>query len=295
MKEFIFNYYLVNPGAWVSMGIVFLSVFTSWALNFSAPKVRVFGTLLAALGCFVIANWFFIFVVNSGLLENPKPNQTPLDSAKPTLLWIQSITAFLTGVFLLFIANYQRKSNIILDLSAKNEKDRYGRVSRLLHWAIAILFISLIPMGIFASMIPEETSYRNAYYVVHKTIGVTVFLLVIVRLIWNKISKRPALDNTLTLIEKKLAHRAHNILYFMLLVIPVTGFMMTSYHGYGTFFFFWELPPLWEQSNVYQIWGGFHKYLLPYLIYIILGAHILGALKHQFVDKHDSAFKRMVS
>ena len=295
MKEFIFNYYLVNPGAWVSIGIVFLSVFTSWALNFSASKVRVFGTLLAALGCFVIATWFFIFVINSGFLENPKPNQTPLDSAKPTLLWIQSITAFLAGFFLLFIANYQRKSNEILDLSAKNEKDRYGRVSRLLHWAIAILFISLIPMGIFSSIIPEETSYRNAYYVVHKTIGVTVFLLVIVRLIWNKISKRPALDNTLTSTEKKLAHRAHNILYFMLLVIPVTGFMMTSYHGYGTFFFFWELPPLWEQSNVYQIWGGFHKYLLPYIVYIILGAHVLGALKHQFIDKHNSAFKRMVS
>ena len=295
MEDITLSYYSVNPGAWVSIGIVFLSVFISWALNFSAPKVRVFGTLLAALGCFVIATWFFIFVMNSGLLENPKPNQTPLDSAKPTLLWIQSITAFLTGVFLLFIANYQRKSNEILDLSAKNEKDRYGRVSRLLHWTIAILFISLIPMGIFSSMIPEETSYRNAYYVVHKTIGVTVFLLVIVRLIWNKISKRPALDNTLTPTEKKLAHRAHNILYFMLLVIPITGFMMTSYHGYGTFFFFWELPPLWEQSNVYQIWGGFHKYLLPYIVYIILGAHVLGALKHQFIDKHDSAFKRIVS
>ena len=295
MEDIILSYYLVNPGAWVSIGIVFLSVFISWALNFSAPKVRVFGTLLAAMGCFVIATWFFIFVINSGLLENPKPNQTPLDSAKPTLLWIQSITAFLTGFFLLFIANYQRKSNEILDLSAKNEKDRYGRVSRLLHWTIAILFSSLIPMGIFSSMIPEETSYRNAYYVVHKTIGVTVFLLVIVRLIWNKISKRPALDNTLTSTEKKLAHRAHNILYFMLLVIPITGFMMTSYHGYGTFFFFWELPPLWEQSNVYQIWGGFHKYLLPYIVYIILGAHVLGALKHQFIDKHDSAFKRMVS
>ena len=295
MEDIILSYYSVNPGAWVSIGIVFLSVFISWALNLSAPKVRVFGTLLAALGCFVIATWFFIFVMNSGLLENPKPNQTPLDSAKPTLLWIQSITAFLTGFFLLFIANYQRKSNEILDLSAKNEKDRYGRVSRFLHWTIAILFISLIPIGIFSSMIPEETSYRNAYYVVHKTIGVTVFLLVIVRLVWNKISKRPALDNTLTSTEKKLAHRAHNILYFMLLVIPVTGFMMTSYHGYGTFFFFWELPPLWEQSNVYQIWGGFHKYLLPYIVYIILGAHVLGALKHQFVDKNDSAFKRMVS
>ena len=44
------EYYLFNPGAWVSLGIVFISILTSWALNYSAPKVRVFGTLLAALG-----------------------------------------------------------------------------------------------------------------------------------------------------------------------------------------------------------------------------------------------------
>ena len=52
MKDIILSYYSLNPGAWVSIGIVFLSVFISWALNFSAPKVRVFGTLLAALGSF---------------------------------------------------------------------------------------------------------------------------------------------------------------------------------------------------------------------------------------------------
>ena len=72
--------YLINPGAWISMGIVFTSVIGSWALNYSAPKVRVFGTLLASLGCFAIAIWFFSFVISSGVLENPKPNQTPLYS-----------------------------------------------------------------------------------------------------------------------------------------------------------------------------------------------------------------------
>ena len=150
-------------------------------------------------------------------------------------------------------------------------------------------------MGIFASMIPEDTEYRNAYYVVHKTIGVTVFLLVIVRLTWNRLSRRPSLDSALTSREEKLAHRAHNTLYFMMLAIPITGFMMTSYHGYETYFFFWKMQPLWGQSEIYQVWGGFHKYLLPYLLYIVLGAHILGALKHQFIDKHANAFKRMVS
>jgi cytochrome b561 len=295
MNEIVLNLYSTNPGAWVSMGIVFLSVLTSWALNYSASRVRVFGTILAAVGCLLIAAWFFLFIINSGILENPKPNQTPLDSAKPSLLWIQSITALLTGLFLLYIASRQSKNTSVLALTAKNESNRYGKVSRMLHWTIAILFISLIPMGIFASMIPEDTEYRNAYYVVHKTIGVTVFLLVIVRLIWNRLSRRPSLDSALTSREEKLAHRAHNTLYFMMLAIPITGFMMTSYHGYETYFFFWEMQPLWEQSEIYQVWGGFHKYLLPYLIYIVLGAHILGALKHQFIDKHANAFKRMVS
>ena len=295
MNEIVLSLYSTNPGAWVSMGIVFLSVLTSWALNYSASRVRVFGTILAAVGCLLIAAWFFLFIINSGILENPKPNQTPLDSAKPSLLWIQSITALLTGLFLLYIASRQSKNTSVLALTAKNESNRYGKVSRMLHWTIAILFISLIPMGIFASMIPEDTEYRNAYYVVHKTIGVTVFLLVIVRLIWNRLSRRPSLDNALTSREEKLAHRAHNTLYFMMLAIPITGFMMTSYHGYETYFFFWEMQPLWEQSEIYQVWGGFHKYLLPYLLYIVLGAHILGALKHQFIDKHANAFKRMVS
>ena len=295
MNEIVLSLYSTNPGAWVSMGIVFLSVLTSWALNYSASRVRVFGTILAAVGCFLIAAWFFLFIINTGILENPKPNQTPLDSAKPSLLWIQSITALLTGLFLLYIASRQSKNTSVLALTAKNESNRYGKVSRMLHWTIAILFISLIPMGIFASMIPEDTEYRNAYYVVHKTIGVTVFLLVIVRLIWNRLSRRPSLDSALTSREEKLAHRAHNTLYFMMLAIPITGFMMTSYHGYETYFFFWEMQPLWEQSEIYQVWGGFHKYLLPYLLYIVLGAHILGALKHQFIDKHANAFKRMVS
>ena len=295
MNEIVLNLYSTNSGAWVSMGIVFLSVLTSWALNYSASRVRVFGTILAAVGCLLIAAWFFLFILNSGILENPKPNQTPLDSAKPSLLWIQSITALLTGLFLLYIASRQSKNTSVLALTAKNESNSYGKVSRMLHWTIAILFISLIPMGIFASMIPEDTEYRNAYYVVHKTIGVTVFLLVIVRLIWNRLSRRPSLDSALTSREEKLAHRAHNTLYFMMLAIPITGFMMTSYHGYETYFFFWEMQPLWEQSEIYQVWGGFHKYLLPYLLYIVLGAHILGALKHQFIDKHANAFKRMVS
>ena len=127
----------------------------------------------------------------------------------------------------------------------------------------------------------------------HKTLGVTALLLLVIRLVWNRVSQRPALDGTLTSRERQLARVAHLTLYMMMLALPVTGFMMTSLHGYPTYFFAWELAPLWPQSDAYILWGAMHKYLLPYLLYIVLGAHILGALKHHFIEKKPSAFKRM--
>jgi cytochrome b561 len=285
-----------NLESWVALSIIITSVLTAWFLNHNAPKVRVFGTILAASGCFAIAAWFLFYVLGTGFLENPKPNQTPLDSAKPTLLWVQAMLALFSGMALLAVAVKQSKNTVLLALSATNESDRYGRVSRVLHWTIALLFLALIPMGIFASIIPEGTAYRVEYYVVHKTIGVIVLALVLVRLIWNQKSKRPALDASLTSKERKLAHGAHIALYVMMIMIPITGFIMTSFHGAPTFFFAWELEPLWGFSKTGTIvWGMLHKYLLPYLLYIVLGAHILGALKHQLIDKHSNAFKRMVS
>ena len=146
------------------------------------------------------------------------------------------------------------------------------------------------------TMIPEGTPYRLEYYVVHKTIGVIIFALVIVRLIWNQLSKRPKLDSGLKPIEKKAAKGVHVVLYVMMLAFPVTGFIMTSYFGAPTYLFAWEMPPLWEvNEKAVLLWGLFHKYLLPYLLYVILGAHILGALKHHFIDKHIKALSRMVS
>lgn len=285
-----------NVDSWVALAILFVSLLTPWALNFTAPKVRACGSFLAASGCLAVAFWFLFFIQGTGFLESPKPNQTPLDSAKPMLLWIQSGIALFAGIYLLTVANRQKNETQPLNLAIKNQAQHYGWVARMLHWSIAILFLSLIPMGIFASIIPEDTPYRNAYYVVHKTLGVIVLALVIARIIWHRISPPPALEPSLKPTEKKAAHLVHKTLYFMMLAMPVTGFLMTSYHGYPTFFFAWELAPLWQASDSATIlWGSMHKYLLPYLLYIVLGAHILGALKHHFIDKHKEAIRRIVS
>lgn len=279
--------------AWTGIVIVAASVLTAWSINTRAPKIRMFGSILAALGCFAVVVWF-VGVLGTGVLEDPKPDQTPMDSAKPALMWAQAGIALIAGLLLSRAALVQLSETAQLELGLENEAKRYGFASRMLHWTTAILFLSLFQLGMFASMIPEGAWFRNYYYVIHKSIGVMVFLLLLVRLFWNRKSKRPELDTSLKPVERRWAHRAHIALYVMLFAMPITGYFMTSYHGFSTYFFGLEIPPFVDKSDVYIIWGTFHKYLLPYVLYIVLGAHILGAFKHHFVDRHSTALKRMV-
>ena len=284
-----------NLDSWVALAMLLVALLTAWALNAAAPARRAVGTLLAAAACLALSAWFFFFVLPSGFLEDPKPHQTPLDAAKPAFLWAQALVALAFGGLLPVIGVRQRRGSRQLQLGVGNEEARYGRASRFLHWSTAILFLALIPMGVFASIIPEATPYRNAYYVVHKTLGVVVLLLLVIRLAWNLRSPRPTLDGALTSTERRLAHVVHLCLYGMLFAMPLTGFVMTSFHGYPTFFFAWEFGPFWEHSDQATIiWGTLHKYLLPYLLYLIVGAHILGVLKHHYLDRHETALQRMV-
>jgi cytochrome b561 len=278
----------------ITLAIVLLAGIIAWLLNHSSAKLRATGTGFSAIACIAIVVWFY-FALQTGVLDNPKPFQVPMDAAKPILMWTQISIFLLAGLSLFAVAFHQTKSHDTLTLTTHNETNRYGQVSRMLHWMTAILFIFLIPTGIFSSMIPEGTWYRTQYSVVHKTIGLIVFGLFIARIIWNKKSKRPELDNSLKPKERKMAHIAHIALYLLMFFIPITGYIMTSLHGYSSWFFIWELKPFLSESEAYKFWGFLHKYLLQYLIYFILGSHILGALKHHFIDKHTKALKRMVS
>lgn len=291
---------LSAPAGWpthfesmIALGVVLMAILIAWSLNHERRKMRAMGTSLAALSCFGIVAWFG-GAIGTGFVENPKEFQTPMDAAKPALLWLQVLTALAGGIVLLFIANGQRKKEELLELSGVNEAGRYGRVSRILHWTTALLFIFMIPTGIFASMIPNDNWIKLSYMIVHKTIGIILLGLVIARIFWNRRSKRPALDSALKPSDRKLAHMAHLLLYALMIAVPVTGYFMTSFHGFPSYFFVITIPPFFAESDIYQVWGLFHKYLLQYLIYLILGAHILGVLKHHFIDKHKTAINRMV-
>ena len=114
-----------NGESWIALAIIVASVLTAWTMNYRAPKVRAFGTLLAAFGCFAVVAWF-VTILGTGILEDPKPNQTPMDSAKPVLLWTQAAVALVAALMLMRAASLQLPSDATLDLPTGNEAERYG-------------------------------------------------------------------------------------------------------------------------------------------------------------------------
>jgi len=202
----------------------------------------------------------------------------------------------MVGLFLLWVASRQDINEPSRAVPLVNTANGYGRVSRHLHWVTAILFLALIPMGIYATMIPEDVWYRQGYYVVHKTLGFLVLFLVILRLFWRKYAPATPLSRELKVWERKLAHGVHISLYLFMLAFPITGFIMSTFAGKLSHFLVWDIPLLWAADETWRdLFGLLHKIVLPYLFYVVIGAHIVGVLKHRYMDGDKSAFRRMVS
>ncbi len=285
--------------SWVSLGLLIIIFLTANLINAHQPRLRMVGILFSSFICLGAA--YFIFRLSqAGALTNVRPFTLPVDALKPTTLLIWMAAFLVAGLLLLGVAYKHRSASKMLALEKGNQPGHYGRISRWLHWSIAISIILLIPIGIFASMIPEGIWYRPAFYIVHKTLGITVMGLIFIRLFWNFKSPRPSLasfaqEGHLKPWEYRLAKSAHLLLYVIMIGFPITGFIMSTYAGSPSYFFIWEAPLLWAADDEAIIpYAVLHKVVLPWLFYLIFVSHVMDALKHVFIDKRPQSLNRMV-
>jgi len=276
-----------HPESIISFILVALAFIGAYFL--SQPKWRNYGARLASVMLVLLG---LILLIESLLGYQARPAVIPfIDDFKPWLLLLQGGVALVCGVWLF----KQKLAPGSESLQAKNQAQGYGAWSRYLHWSTAIIFLVLIPMGIFMTMIPKDAWYRDAYYVIHKTLGFTLFALVLIRIGWNFLNISPDHSTSLKPWEKRAAQIAHRVLYFILLALPLSGYFMSSFADRPMELLIWNIPsPLTPDDDLKRLFGFLHKILLPYLCYLVLGLHIIGALKHQLVDKHKHALKRMV-
>jgi len=188
-------------------------------------------------------------------------------------------------------------------MSMKNSELRYGGVAMTLHWLIAAGVIANIVLGLtFADMAnsdPEKFGLAQT----HKSIGLTILVLSVARVLWRLVNPVPPLPAGMSPTLKALARATHFLLYVLILLIPLTGWLLVSSSPLGlpTMFFGWfawpNLPGFADMTraakHVWQHEFGAAHVFLAWSAIVLVPIHIAGALYHQFL-RGDAVFKRML-
>lgn len=169
--------------------------------------------------------------------------------------------------------------------------DRYTRTAVLLHWLVALLIFAAFPLGVYMADLPFSPT-KLQLYSYHKWIGITVLLLVAVRLAWRATHAAPAAAPAPRW-QQAAATATHHLLYVLMVAVPLTGWLMSSAKGFQTVWFgVLPLPDLVAKDKALgDLLQTVHK-LLNFTLLALVAVHIGAALKHHFIDK-DGLLKRM--
>jgi cytochrome b561 len=164
---------------------------------------------------------------------------------------------------------------------------RYTNGAILLHWLMAALVVVQVWIGFTFHNMPRGPE-RADMFLWHKTVGATILVLAIVRLIWRLMHKPPPFPDDLPHWERIVAVWNHRIFYALLIVIPLTGLSAVSggaEEAMTPLKFGLALPVIPGLSEAAgDLFGGVHEALVKLTIALLL-IHIAAALKHQFIDR----------
>ena len=165
--------------------------------------------------------------------------------------------------------------------------DQYTRTAVTLHWLIALLIFAAFPLGLYMHDLPLSP-YKLHMYSYHKWIGVTVFLLAVIRLTWRTTHRPPAMPDTMQNWEKFAAESVHYLLYVLIFAVPVSGWLMSSSMGFQTVWLgVLPLPDLvGKNKELADVLHEVHE-MLNYLMLGLVFAHVGAALKHHFIERDD--------
>ncbi|CAN4276477.1 CybB Cytochrome B561 [Methylophilaceae bacterium] len=191
----------------------------------------------------------------------------------------------------------------------KQTPSRYTKTAIILHWLIAIFIALMFGLGWFMADLPkeapkqmaydlfdlgvytwqlaEEASPRTFYFNLHKSLGLTVLALIVLRVLWRITHTPPAALSSYKAIEKKVATATHHSLYLLMLAVPVTGLIMAINSKYGVKWFGIDVIAGLDNKPVRDFFECTHEFVGIVLL-VLIGIHLLGALKHKFIDKDDT-------
>jgi cytochrome b561 len=170
-----------------------------------------------------------------------------------------------------------------------NGSARFGLFTRVIHWVTAVLVIGMLGFGTYIARMEVDMSNFHLFGW-HKTIGIVVLTLVIVRLVWHRLSPPPGPMETVPRWQLRLATFAHLALYLLLIAVPLTGWIASAATGIDVVIFgSWTLPRIAPVSEAWE--NGFFTAhgVLTKLLAALVVLHVAGAL-----HRSDGTLRRMV-
>lgn len=183
-------------------------------------------------------------------------------------------------------------------MSLTNTSTRYGSFTKIFHWLIVILFAwQYVSGNIMTGMERGDIVgglNQNNYYNWHKSIGLVALAIAVFRLLNRYIGQLPGWAPTLSTPEKKFIHRAEQVLYLAMFVMPVSGYFYVMAGGFGVHLFeIWHLPDPIGRSETLAFIGKWVHIVSGYILAAAVLSHLFIVFRHQFIMK-DGLLRRML-
>jgi cytochrome b561 len=186
-----------------------------------------------------------------------------------------------------------------LSIEAQNREqampstNRYTRTAISLHWLVAAAIVATFGLGLYMHELPFSPD-KLRLYSWHKWAGVTIFLLVLARIVWRLAHRPPAPPASMPAWQRQAAEGVHMLLYGLMVAVPLSGWLMSSAKGVPTVWFgVLPLPDLVDKDEeLGELLATVHKTFNLSMAGLVL-VHAGAALKHHFVDR-DEVLVRML-
>jgi cytochrome b561 len=162
---------------------------------------------------------------------------------------------------------------------------RYSTPAIVLHWLVALLIFAGFPLGLYMVDLPLSPD-KLRLYSYHKWIGITVLLLVAVRVSWRLSHVPPPLPASVAAWQRQASVVVHGLLYLLMIAIPLSGWLMSSAKGFQTVWF--GVLPLPDLIGKDKALGDqlveVHK-ILNFTLLALVVLHVGAALQHHLIER----------
>ena len=169
-----------------------------------------------------------------------------------------------------------------------NDSKRYHLGSVILHWIIGMAVLTQLSLGYWMTNLPKTPpGLRAGWFNVHKSVGITIGIFILLRIVWRLMHRPPALPDFLKPNEKILAKIGHIALYVSMVCVPLSGFLGSSFSKYPIKYFGIELPKFLMANDALKVFMREFHAISVIVLMSLIAIHVLAVAKHVLLDKQN--------